>query len=54
MMHRFSYQSSVSRYILLDGMSLNPGEYVVTDAVVLPKLWGHVGRQRETHLTNNN
>jgi len=34
----FWHKSSVPRYILLDGVS--PGEYVFTEAIVLPKLWG--------------
>jgi hypothetical protein len=38
----------------LDGVNFSPGEYVVTDAIVLPKLRGWVGGQREINPINNN
>ncbi len=52
--HRFSHKNYASRYIPLDGVNFSPGGYITDDAIVLPKLWWQVGRQRETHLTNNN
>jgi hypothetical protein len=35
-------------------VNFSPGGYVVTDVIVLPKLWGRVGGQREIHPINNN